>query len=422
MMNSILDARRLSLLGLAAILVCGAFLRLPPAIFAPGAPLHRLRALHPQPMYAAQGFDEHLYREYVDTFSKHGLASYPLVVDAYIKEQAAAHKALLPPLRFLYIFAGTLWKNTCGTDALLALRNVSSLFSVLTLLAATGFAWRARNLPFAIGVAALVGFGPMPLHMSQHALADGFFAFWALLCLWMLWECFRNPRDWRWLIGYALSLCCLVLTKENAFFAFVGIGAIIVLNRWLAIGIVSRELLVATFLGPLVGVTILICLAGGLTSAITTYRDLVHEAEQLDYAVLTGDGPWYRYLIDLMLVSPIVLLLAAGAVLQLDGTKKLELFCTIFIAASYLVMCNVRYGMNLRYGNMWETPLRILALSQLSTLAFRLPKRRTLLLTGAVALLCAVELRSYLTLTTQYPLYELVTEQLMRALQILKTH
>lgn len=416
------EQRRL-VIALAGILLIAVFLRLPPALFAgPNAALHALRFLHPQPMYAAEGFDEHLYREYVDTVGKHGLASYPFIVEAYIKQQAAANKALLPPLRFLYILAGTAWKSTFGTDALLALRNVASLFSILTLLAAAGFAWRARGLPFAVGVAALVGFGPMPLHMSQHALADGFFAFWALLCLWTLWQNLRTPADWRWLIAYALSLCCLVLTKENAFFAFVGILAILALNRWLAIGTISRELLAATFIGPLLGVTILICLAGGLTNAITTYRDLVHQAEQLDYAILTGDGPWYRYLVDLMLVSPIVLLLAFGAVFQLNRTMKLELFCTIFVAASYLVMCNVRYGMNLRYGSMWETPLRILALSELVTLSSRVAKYRTLLLSGAVALVCAVELRNYLALTTQYPLYELVTEQLMRATHILKTH
>lgn len=417
------ETRRRWLIALGAILLFAVILRLPPLLFAgPQAPLRPLRFLHPQPAYAAEGFDEHLYREYVATLSKHGLTAYPEIVEAYIKQQAEIGKALLPPLRFLYIFAGTLWANAFGTDALVALRNVASLFSILTLLAATAFAWRARGLRFAIGIAALVGFSPMLLHMSQHALADGFFTFWTVLCLWTLWEALRAPRDWRWLAGYALSLCCLVITKENAFFAFVGILAIVALNRWVAIGVVSRELLLATFVGPLMGAVILICLAGGLPNAVTTYRDLVHHAERLDYAILTGDGPWYRYLVDLMLVSPVVLMLAIGAVLQLNRAKKLELFCTIFCAASYLVMCNVRNGMNLRYGNMWELPLRVLALSELNALTLKLPKYRTLALAGAVVLLCGIELRNYIVLTSEFPLYELVTDHLMRALHILKTH
>ena len=37
---------------------------------------------------------------------------------------------------------------------------------------------------------------------------------------------------------------------------------------------------------------------------------------QLEYAILTGDGPWYRYLLDLMTVSPLVLILALGMAFQ----------------------------------------------------------------------------------------------------------
>jgi len=71
------------------------------------------------------------------------------------------------------------------------------------------------------------------------------------------------------------------------------------------------------------------------------------------YAIITGDGPWYRYLVDLFLVSPVILILAFGTLFRLDREMKPELFMSIFIAASYLLMCNVKHGMNLRYANMW---------------------------------------------------------------------
>lgn len=408
---------------LCAVLALGVFLRLPDNLFRDAhAPLHALASIHPQPMFSEVGFDEGLYGKYVEDISRHGLGSYPFIVDRYIELQKQLTGAILPPLRFLFIFAGYAWHVLFGSDALTSLHDVAALFSILTLCGGTAFAWRAGGLRFAVGGAGLMSCGPMLLHMSQHALADGFFTFWTVVALWSLWENLRAPHDWRWLVAYTLALCGLVLTKENAFFAFIGILAIVVLNRWLAIGIVSRELLLATFLGPLLGAVTLVCLAGGLTNAIAAYRDLVQHAEHLQYAIRTGDGPWYRYLVDLMLVSPVVQILALAAIFQLNRTKKLELFCAIFIAASYLVMCNVRYGMNLRYANMWEMPLRFLALSELGTLTSRLPKYRTLLLMGAVGLVCAVEFRNYLILTSEYPLYELVTDQLMRALHILKTH
>ena len=94
---------------------------------------------------------------------------------------------------------------------------------------------------------------------------------------------------------------------------------------------------------------------------------------------------------------------------------------SIFIAGSYLAMCNVKYGMNLRYANMWDMPLRFLAFSSLAALVAPLARYRNLALATAVALICAVELRQYYILAVQYPLYELITHDLMRALHILKS-
>ena len=161
-------------------------------------------------------------------------------------------------MRFLYIFAAYLWHVLFGSEPMAALKYVASLFSILTLLLSTVFAWRMKGPACALAVAALMSFAPTQIHMSQHALVDGFFTFWALLSLWTLWENLRAPRNWLWLAIYVAALGLMVLTKENAFFVFVGLVAIIALNRWLQIGTVTRELLLATLLGPLLGAAMLV--------------------------------------------------------------------------------------------------------------------------------------------------------------------
>ena len=169
---------------------------------------------------------------------------------------------------------------------------------------------------------ALMSCAPTQIHMSQHALVDGFFTFWALLCLWLLWENLQTPGRAAWLVAYTLSWCLLILTKENAFFVFVAVGAILCLNRWFRFGTVDRNLLVCTIVGPLLGVVVLILLAGGLDVLLTTYRLSVTKNYNVTYAILTGDGPWYRYLVDLLLVNPLVLLLALGTVFRLDRQRN----------------------------------------------------------------------------------------------------
>jgi 4-amino-4-deoxy-L-arabinose transferase-like glycosyltransferase len=265
-----------------------------------------------------------------------------------------------------------------------------------------------------------MAFAPTQIHMSQHALVDGFFTFWATLVLWLFWENLQAPRNWLRLSGYIVALALLVLTKENSFFVWMALVALLITNRWLQFGTVTRELLIATALGPLLGVVILVFLSGGVDVLLQCYQLSVSKNLTLEYAIKTGDGPWYRYLVDLMLVSPIVLILALGTLFRLDRAMKPELFMSIFIAASYLVMCNVKYGMNLRYANMWDLPLRFLAFSQIYWLASFAKQFRSAIIATAVVLLAAFEFHQYIVLAVRYPLYELISHDLLEALKILK--
>src|SRR5437868_6772638 len=326
MADTNLPRRAIDIVLLAIIFAVGIFLRITPQAFSPGATLHFLAPLHPQPAWTKIGFDEGLYREYVKALAKDGLSSYPAIVQGYIEIQKELPGSILPP-----------------------------------------------------------------------------------------------PRYWRWLLFYIIGLTLLVLTKENAFFVWIALVALIITNRWLQFGVITRELLIATILGPLLGVVILIFLAGGIDVFIQSYQLSVGKNFQLRYAILTGDGPWYRYLIDLLLVSPIILLLAIGTIFRLNRAMRPELIMSIFIAASYLVMCNVKYGMNLRYANMWDLPLRVLAFSQIVWLTSFAKRFQTPIVVTAMVFLAAIEFHQYIVLAVRYPLYELINHDLLQALSILKT-
>ena len=148
-------SRRVNIVLLAFILALGIFLRIPPHTFSPGGPLHALAGLHPQPAFTQVGFDEGLYRQYVNALIKDGIISYPDMVEGYIDVQNKAPNAILPPLRFLYIFAAYVWHSVFGCEALEALRYVAAFFSVLTLGLAMLFTTRLRGPTWALGIGAL---------------------------------------------------------------------------------------------------------------------------------------------------------------------------------------------------------------------------------------------------------------------------
>jgi len=401
-------SRRLWILAVVFVFAFGILLRVWPLTSCPGV-----------------GFDEGLYRAYTQTLLKVGIFNYPAIVDHYISVQRTLTGSIAPPLRFLYVGTSTLWCWMSGAEPLQGLRQIASFFSILTLGVAFCFVLRMAGRGAALAVLALMACAPTQIHMSQHALLDGFFTFWALLTLWMLWENLQRPGRPALLAAYAACLALMVMTKENSAFVYIAILAILACNRWLKFGTVSSPLLLATLIGPAIGVAVLISLAGGPATILTSYQLSVSKNLTLEAAIRTGDGPWQRYLVDLMIVSPVVLILALGALLHLDWNdpmQRAQRFMVVFIGASYLIMCNVKYGMNLRYANMWDAPMRLLAFTQLGFLADRFAlKQRTLWLTLAVAAICAAELRQYWILAIQYNhFYEMVPEVLLRAVKILK--
>lgn len=383
------------------------------------------------------GFDENLYKAYVEKVDALGVSSYPEIAQEYVVRQRATEKAFLPPTRFLYIFCAATWRAAFYGDApatkvetledvdrnptLRSLRGVSALFTCLTLLVAAVFARRLAGDRAMLAVTALMACAPTQLHMSQHGLIDGFFAFWAITAVWLLWENLQAPNDARWLTAYAATLALMVLTKENSAFVTVAICITIAVAHWARWGRVTAKLIACTIIGPAVGLAILVTLAGGPEVFIATYQLLVTKAQGLRYAIATGDGPWYRYVIDLALASPLILLLAVAALLNVKREHRGLLFLGTFIAASYVFMCNVKYGMNLRYTNMWDMPLRLLAVTQLGWFAARFPNRENVLFGALIAGLAVFDLHQYQVLFVNFDRdYEMITANLLQAVKMLK--
>jgi len=391
----------------------------------------------PLASFTGVGFDEGLYRNYALSLDHVGLANYPAICALYLEEQKEPDAVTkLPPTRFLYIYCGWIMKRVVFGDAppappkapgfaksdpsLVSLHRTSSLFSILLFLVAGVCAWRMLGAVRGLGVLALMACAPIQIHMAQHALIDGFFAFWATLCVWLLWENLRHPNHWGWLAAYGVCLALMVLTKENAFFVFVGLCGLLAVNRWAQFGVVTRRLLLVMVVGALAGLSVLVNLAGGPEVFIAIYRLLVASAEQNIYAIRTGDGPWHRYLVDLMIVSPAVLCLAIGGLFTSVKTSRPLLYLSAFVGFTYLLMCNVRFGMNLRYATIWELPLCALATVQVGEMARPFGKRGPLVYGLILSALCVYSLHQYEVFFVNCNLYELVSEGLLRAVKILK--
>jgi hypothetical protein len=389
--------------------------------------------------FTGTGFDEALYRDNVIKLDKAGIFNYPAICQLYLEDQRKPDVITkLPPTRFFYIYASWMWKRLEFGDAppinprtehfaqrdpaLVSLHRVAGLFSCLGLIVSGVAAWRILGLRAMPAVLALMAFSPLQIHFAQHALIDGVFTFWAILNLWLLWENLQRPNDRRFLAAFALGLAGMVITKENSFFVYIALCGLIAVNRWAKFGYVTKNLLIVGVAGPALGVVTLVLLAGGLHIGpfIEIYQLLVSKAQTLDYAIKTGDGPWYRYLVDLLLISPLVFVLAIGGVFSQVRGHRAYVYFVAFVGFSYAIMCNIRYGMNLRYASIWDLPLRALASAQIGAIATRFGRWQGVVVAVAIAALCAYDLRQYSLFFVDGKLYELVTGGMLWVVKILK--
>jgi Dolichyl-phosphate-mannose-protein mannosyltransferase len=393
--------------------------------------------IYPSGRYRDAGFDEKIYRDNALLIERDGIGSYPRFCASYIQDQRRPEAtAKLPPTRFLYVFCGYLvrqiaYRNAAPLDRVSpstlpsdpvhrALKTVSVAASILMMIVAGAAAWRLLGYRIGLVALALTAASPVQIHLSQHAFVDGFLAMWATLCLWLLWENLRAPNHTGWLAAYGVSLMCMVLTKENAFFVFLGLGGLVALNRCARFGVVTPRLWLVMVLGPIFGLAALMTLAGGVGPFIDVYHSLVLKAENLAFAIATGDGPWYRYLIELLTVSPIVFVLAVSGLVSLPRENRTHLYLLGFVVFSYVIMCNVPYGMNLRYTTIWELPLSVFAATQLLKCAAFFGRRgawMAVLLTMGV---CTYNLRQYHIFFVEHPIYEFVPEGMLRAVNVVK--
>jgi 4-amino-4-deoxy-L-arabinose transferase-like glycosyltransferase len=377
--------------------------------------------VYPSAGFSGLGVDEHAYMIFLKQIQRAGLINYDAVVRVFVEKQYHRSVAVVPATRIGFLAPAYLCGKLFHLSEFAALRDTACAASILTLVLCVWFGYRLAGPSAMITLTALVATAPLQIHLSQRALIDGYFAFWAVTCVWLAWENLQRPRHWGWLLAYAFSLATMVLTKENGAFVVFALFGVLLLNRWLGIGKATPHLFIATVVGPAMAVLFLATMIGGLTEWARFYLMFEAKSRTNLYSVLAQDGPWFRYLVDFTLVSPVLVVFAVGAIFQLRKADRPTLFMAIFLGLSFVSMSAITYSMSLRYAAYWDIPLAWLACSQILRLAGQFPKVRPAIILGALLLIVAVcNLQQYNRFFVQGAIYDPVTAQLVKASNLVK--
>jgi hypothetical protein len=396
---------RSSLALLIVVLIAGVFLRAWPS-----TGCHRT------------GFDEGVYSTYVAIAQKDGIWHYGNVVRAYVQSQAKHAEAFVPATRIGFLWPASVLAAICHLKPLAALHYVSLISSVLLLFVVAIIGYRfAMSGAHLLLLTALMAAAPLQIHLAQRSLIDGYFALWAILCAWFLWESLRKPEQKTWSVAYGVSLFMLVLTKENAAFVFFALVAVLIVFAVFRLGRANLALVLITVLAPALAVAVLAELVGGIREWLAFYTMFVQKSRLLPYPVRFQDGAWYRYFVDFTLLSPCVVAFAIGRIFQLEKRAVADIFWSVFLGVSFITMSSVPYGISLRFAAYWDVPLRWLAASQVLQLRRKFPRISPVIITAIILfILVAVDLFQYWRYFMHAGIYDPVSFELVRASRLIK--
>lgn len=133
------------------------------------------------------------------------------------------------------------------------------------------------------------------------------------------------------------------------------------------------------------------------------------------YSALWGQGPWYRYLADFLILSPYVFLLAAAYLGIVCVSKQTDMrVLLILMLAIYLLLAYSFLSKNVRYCLLLDVPIRFFAASMLVLIFHRFSQFRWLPFLG-LGLLIFLDLYQFHFYFITNTIYDTISYNLLMA-------
>ncbi len=287
-----------------------------------------------------------------------GFAAFPSLCEEYRRRWVG----FPPPTRWswLALAAGLEKAWRAPADEYHPLVALAWFPSVLTLVALA--LWLKRRVPpeAVVLALALVAVSPVMRALGHFPVPDSLqlmntLALVAATAAWL-----DRPR--RWLLVAVGALTFLVVTvRETGLISAIAAAALVAIDRvrggrWRAAPIA------AMLAGCVVAAVSTVVLAGGWTPFWALARDYVRGALTATGNAGFVSGPYYRYLVDLMIASPAVLVTAVAAIGPLLRTPSLRpATIEVLVVTVVLLALNAPLPKSLRYVMAAEAGLRALA-------------------------------------------------------------
>jgi 4-amino-4-deoxy-L-arabinose transferase-like glycosyltransferase len=360
----------------------------------------------------APNADDGYYLRYMQRVRADGLAAFPGLFD----EWNATPKDWIypPPSRVGFIVVSALWAALFGAT-IHALQLLSLASHLLLCFVNYFFARRHFGEVKALFVAILIGFSTLLMGLSRLPLTDSFIALCMMTTVWLFLDLVQRPVTLARSVPFMASLALMVLVKELSVLLVVPFVLFVLYERFVRKTPHDLARLAIVFAIPaLVAIAVLLLAAGGGSTLVRTMTIVMNSPATNRYSIAVGSGPWFRMILDFLLLSPVPTLLAVGwfaiaAWKHRAGEYDRTTFLLGLIAASLIFLFSF-FTKNVRYGVVLELPIRVFSVLMIGALVGNEKSTRSTVLAGlVVALVCWLDWRSFELFWVRYHGYDPVT-------------
>lgn len=366
--------------------------------------------------------DEGVYLRYAEELEARGPVALPGLHTRFIRDRRLWESP--PPTRSGYLLLVTCWGWVFGISftALAALSGTCHLLTVATTY------WLSRSHLGGGRAAALtwlVACSPLWLAVGRRVLTDAAALLAVSVAFWTFLTWLREPARRGARLGFVASLTAALLVKELSVLLAPVLLVVALIERRQRRTTANLPAVLGMLAVPgLLAAGIGVAAAGGLSPLLAVTRIVLRSPASNAFAQAFCAGPWYRPLVDFLLLAPVTTLLGLGTLAALwirPGEREAEpvlVAMTVLLAVTLLEFAPLIK--NVRYTALLDLPLRFGAVAALWDIKPRLPERwGRWMVVGGVSLLCGLDLLSFFELFVAGGIYDPTSFNLLAARQLI---
>ncbi|MFA5725169.1 MAG: glycosyltransferase family 39 protein, partial [Candidatus Omnitrophota bacterium] len=271
--------------------------------------------------------DDVCYFKYATWIGEKGLNGLSGLFQGFIADQPNWFNP--HPLRIGFIILSAAWLKILGYS-LLNLAFLSLFSYALFLGFSYYFSRKYLGEQLALLLVILLAFSPLQMAMARRAFVDSSLNLFSLLAVWLFWDFLKNRGRARFILFVAVYTCSILIKETSLLLIFV-FFSFLLFSRFIYKEKVPFKKTTVLLALPVI-LAGLVYLACGVSSYMPgIIKILLMPAPADSYASLFCSGPWYRYLIDYMLLSPWVVILTIGFIFNFFLKKEEDGLSLYFI-------------------------------------------------------------------------------------------